>query len=220
MSFCVMLCVVSCILLIMLHSCVFSLFRFKQIFLLYLYVFLIVSFYFYACSSVYFTFSAIAMSLLLSLDLRVRLLRAVQQILNTQYDDAGWPAVRAGPVGRGSRRSARRSERRSSVCLEGPWDRADTALTTCRWTTTSCSTTRLHTDNNNDHRIVQSSSHIENPDSINFSNSRMFCCCFFFNDFCQTNYLNIYGTDLPKFAAAALDTCKLFNRFNGRRQTK
>ena len=182
MSFCVMLCVVSCILLIMLHSCVFSLFLFKQIFLLYLYVFLIVSFYFYACSSVYFTFSAITrpMSLLLSLDVRVRLLRAVQQILNTQYNDAGWPAVRAGPVGRGSRRSARRSERRSSVCLEGPWDRADTALTTCHWTTTSCSTTRLHTDNNNDHRIVQSSSHIENPDSINFSNSGMFCCCLFF----------------------------------------
>jgi len=24
-----------------------------------------------------------------------------------------------------------------------------------------------------------------------------FCCCFFFNDFYQTNYLNIYRTDLP-----------------------
>jgi len=24
----------------------------------------------------------------------------------------------------------------------------------------------------------------------------MFCCCLFFNDFCQTNYLNIYRTDL------------------------
>ena len=24
----------------------------------------------------------------------------------------------------------------------------------------------------------------------------MFCCCLFFNDFVQTNYLNIYRTDL------------------------
>ena len=32
----------------------------------------------YACSSVYFTFSTIAVSLLLSHDLRVRLLRVVQ----------------------------------------------------------------------------------------------------------------------------------------------
>ena len=43
-----------------------------------LYVFLIASFYFYACSSVYFTFSTIAMPLRLSHDLHVRLLRVVQ----------------------------------------------------------------------------------------------------------------------------------------------
>ena len=35
-------------------------------------------FTFYACSSVYFTFSTIAMSLLLTHDLHVRLLRVVQ----------------------------------------------------------------------------------------------------------------------------------------------
>ena len=43
-----------------------------------LYVFLIAIFIFYVCSSVYFTVSAIAMPLLLSHDLHVRLLRVVQ----------------------------------------------------------------------------------------------------------------------------------------------
>jgi len=48
-------------------------------FLLSLYVFMTASFYyFYACSSVYFTFSTIAMPLLLTHDLHVRLLRVVQ----------------------------------------------------------------------------------------------------------------------------------------------
>ena len=41
---------------------------------------MIASFYFYVCFSVYFTFSTIAMSLLLSHDLHVRLLRVVQYI--------------------------------------------------------------------------------------------------------------------------------------------
>jgi len=47
-------------------------------FLLSFYVFLIASFHFYVCSSTFFTFSTIAMSLLLSLDLHARLSRVVQ----------------------------------------------------------------------------------------------------------------------------------------------
>jgi len=54
-----------------------SLFRFKYIFFVF-YVFLIASFYFCARSSVYFTFSTIAMPLLLTHDLHVRSLRVVQ----------------------------------------------------------------------------------------------------------------------------------------------
>jgi len=43
------------------------------------------SLYVFLIASVYFTFSTIAMSLLLSHDLHVRLIRVVQLILNTQY---------------------------------------------------------------------------------------------------------------------------------------